>query len=65
MLEAYSSERYVYRGSRVVHAHIQVIGVDPYGSILAEPPELNKTDVTFFHVRIIFLAGLTLYCMTM
>nr|QHX41453.1 cystathionine beta-synthase-like protein [Halisarca dujardinii] len=29
----------------------QVIGVDPYGSILAEPPELNETDVTSYHVE--------------
>ena len=28
-----------------------VIGVDPLGSILAEPEELNKTDVTYFDVE--------------
>jgi cystathionine beta-synthase len=29
----------------------KVVGVDPYGSILAEPPELNETDVTSYHVE--------------
>lgn len=28
----------------------QIIGVDPYGSILAQPDELNVTDVTSYHV---------------
>ncbi|XP_049951948.1 cystathionine beta-synthase isoform X1 [Schistocerca serialis cubense] len=28
-----------------------VVGVDPEGSILAEPAELNKTDVTFYEVE--------------
>ena len=28
-----------------------VVGVDPLGSILAQPPELNKTDVTFYEVE--------------
>jgi cystathionine beta-synthase len=28
-----------------------VIGVDPHGSLLAEPPELNQTDVTFYEVE--------------
>jgi len=30
---------------------IKVIGVDPYGSILAQPEELNKTDVTYYDVE--------------
>uniref|UniRef100_A0A0L8H5R7 Cystathionine beta-synthase n=1 Tax=Octopus bimaculoides TaxID=37653 RepID=A0A0L8H5R7_OCTBM len=29
----------------------QIIGVDPEGSILAEPEELNKTDTTFYEVE--------------
>jgi len=29
---------------------LQIIGVDPYGSILAKPEELNETDVTSYHV---------------
>ncbi|CAI8049770.1 Cystathionine beta-synthase [Geodia barretti] len=31
--------------------HVQVVGVDPLGSVLAEPPELNDTDVTGYHVE--------------
>jgi hypothetical protein len=34
---------------------VQVVGVDPLGSILAEPDSINKTDVTSYHVSIIFL----------
>ena len=30
---------------------LQVIGVDPLGSIIAEPEELNKTDVSFYEVE--------------
>eukprot|EP00117_Sycon_ciliatum_P032863 scpid48826/ scgid25404/ Cystathionine beta-synthase; Beta-thionase; Serine sulfhydrase len=30
---------------------VQVVGVDPYGSILARPEEMNKTDVTSYHVE--------------
>merc|ERR1712157_508508 len=30
---------------------IKVVGVDPYGSILAQPEELNKTDVGFYEVE--------------
>jgi len=29
----------------------KVVGVDPYGSILAEPAEMNETDVTNYHVE--------------
>ena len=29
----------------------QVIGVDPTGSIIAEPDDLNKTDKTFYEVE--------------
>ncbi len=28
-----------------------VVGADPYGSILALPPELNETDVTIYEVE--------------
>lgn len=30
---------------------VQVVGVDPLGSILAEPPSLNITDVTYYDVE--------------
>uniref|UniRef100_A0A224XPD3 Syndecan n=1 Tax=Panstrongylus lignarius TaxID=156445 RepID=A0A224XPD3_9HEMI len=30
---------------------VKIVGVDPYGSVLAEPPHLNKTDVTFYEVE--------------
>jgi len=30
---------------------IQIVAVDPHGSILAEPKELNKTDVTSYQVE--------------
>ena len=29
----------------------QIIAVDPEGSDLADPPELNKTDVTYYEVE--------------
>ncbi|XP_017845358.1 cystathionine beta-synthase-like protein [Drosophila busckii] len=29
----------------------RIVGVDPYGSLLASPPELNKTDVQFYEVE--------------
>ncbi|KAF5305721.1 hypothetical protein FQR65_LT07617 [Abscondita terminalis] len=28
-----------------------IVGVDPYGSSIADPPSLNETDVTFFEVE--------------
>ena len=28
-----------------------IVGVDPYGSILALPEELNKTDISTYHVE--------------
>lgn len=28
-----------------------VVGVDPEGSILAQPDTMNKSDVTFYEVR--------------
>ena len=28
-----------------------IVGVDPYGSLLAEPPELNETNVTSYHIE--------------
>lgn len=30
---------------------VQIVGVDPEGSILAEPDELNKTDKTQYEVE--------------
>ena len=30
---------------------LQVIGVDPVGSIIAEPDDLNKADDTFYEVE--------------
>ena len=30
---------------------VQIVGVDPVGSILAEPEELNKTDQTAYEVE--------------
>lgn len=32
-------------------ACVQIVGVDPEGSILAEPEELNKTDKTQYEVE--------------
>ncbi|EDW68377.1 cystathionine beta-synthase isoform X1 [Drosophila virilis] len=29
----------------------RVVGVDPFGSVLASPPEINKTDVQFYEVE--------------
>lgn len=29
----------------------RIVGVDPYGSLLAQPPEINKTDVTTYKVE--------------
>lgn len=31
--------------------YLQIVGVDPEGSILAEPEELNKTDKTQYEVE--------------
>ena len=31
--------------------YVQIVGVDPEGSILAEPEELNKTDKTQYEVE--------------
>ena len=28
-----------------------MVGVDPEGSILAQPEEMNKTDVTYYEVE--------------
>lgn len=30
----------------------EIVGIDPEGSILSQPEELNATDVTFYEVRI-------------
>lgn len=40
--------------AKVLKEHIpgiKIIGVDPYGSILAQPEELNKSDVTYYDVE--------------
>lgn len=31
--------------------NVKIVGVDPLGSILAQPAELNKTDVSFYEVE--------------
>ncbi|XP_073994700.1 cystathionine beta-synthase isoform X1 [Rhodnius prolixus] len=31
--------------------NVKIVGVDPYGSILAQPAHLNETDVTFYEVE--------------
>uniref|UniRef100_A0A1B6CA55 Cystathionine beta-synthase n=1 Tax=Clastoptera arizonana TaxID=38151 RepID=A0A1B6CA55_9HEMI len=31
--------------------NVRIVGVDPYGSILAEPESLNKTDIQFYEVE--------------
>lgn len=31
--------------------HVRVVGVDPHGSILAQPKELNDTDIDFYDVE--------------
>jgi hypothetical protein len=31
--------------------NVQVIGVDPLGSVIAEPENVNKSDVTLFEVE--------------
>ena len=36
---------------RALCAFPQIVGVDPEGSILAEPEELNKTDKTQYEVE--------------
>jgi cystathionine beta-synthase len=30
---------------------VKIIGVDPYSSLLAEPAEINKTDIDSYHVE--------------
>jgi hypothetical protein len=32
---------------------IQIVAVDPEGSILAEPENLNKSDTTFYEVEVL------------
>lgn len=39
------------RKMKELSPNIQIIGVDPKGSILAEPPELNKNGVGFYEVE--------------
>ena len=36
---------------RALRAFPQIVGVDPEGSILAEPEDLNKTDKTHYEVE--------------
>lgn len=40
---------------------IQIIGVDPKGSILAQPPELNKNGVGFYEVEGIGYVNYSVY----
>ena len=40
--------------AKVLKEHIpeiRIIGVDPYGSILAQPESINKTDVGYYDVE--------------
>ncbi|XP_031570936.1 cystathionine beta-synthase-like [Actinia tenebrosa] len=41
----------VARNLKTKCPNIKVVGVDPFGSILAEPEKLNDTDVTTYHVE--------------
>jgi len=41
----------IARRIKEVNPNCQIVGVDPEGSILAQPEELNKTDVTFYEVE--------------
>uniref|UniRef100_A0A7N8XJA7 Cystathionine beta-synthase n=1 Tax=Mastacembelus armatus TaxID=205130 RepID=A0A7N8XJA7_9TELE len=38
-------------GTKICVCFVQIVGVDPEGSILAEPEELNKTDKTQYEVE--------------
>lgn len=40
--------------ARKIHERLpncQIVAVDPYGSLLAQPQELNETDVTMYKVE--------------
>lgn len=37
--------------SQSINLALQIVGVDPEGSILAEPEEINKTDKTQYEVE--------------
>ncbi|CAG5099462.1 Similar to CBS: Cystathionine beta-synthase (Apis mellifera) [Cotesia congregata] len=39
------------RRLRELSPEIKIVGIDPLSSILAEPPELNKTNITFYDVE--------------
>jgi len=41
----------VSRRIKALNPNIKVIGIDPFGSILAQPEELNATNVTTYHVE--------------
>lgn len=41
----------ISRKLKELNSNIKVIAVDPYGSILAEPKELNETDVAGYQVE--------------
>ncbi len=38
---------------------IQIVAVDPEGSILAEPENLNKSDTTFYEVEVLHRDSVT------
>ena len=42
---------YFFRENKARYFYIQIIGVDPEGSILAQPEDLNKTNVTMYEVE--------------
>ncbi len=44
------------RGSKVLPL-FQIVAVDPEGSILAEPENLNKSDTTFYEVEVRLALG--------
>ena len=33
-----------------LHIPLQIVGFDPYGSLMAEPEELNKTEIKSYLV---------------
>lgn len=41
----------VSRRIKALNPNIKIIGIDPFGSILAQPEELNATQVTSYHVE--------------
>ena len=41
----------VGRRLKELDPNIKIVGVDPYGSILAQPEELNKTDISSYEIE--------------